>query len=109
MQIKVAESFQGKSLGGKKLNSKEQIESAKADFRARFFALERQRTAEIREQGMTASKEEFKGPPQTTPQHKSEEIVQVNIECLDSSASKQKSAEMIELSSPLDRVSSKVD
>jgi len=41
--LKVAESLQGK-----KIMNKEQMESAKADFRARFIELERQKNVEAK-------------------------------------------------------------
>ena len=48
----------------KKLVSKEQMESAKADFRARFIELEKQNTAQYEDRRGLSFNEEFKGSKQ---------------------------------------------
>ncbi len=86
MTLKVAESLQGR-----KLMNKEQLENAKADFRARFIELERQKTAENKEVSTNFIKEESK----VVDKQRSEELVAtaaVEIECVDSSVSKNLSA-----------------
>ena len=72
--------------------NKEQLENAKADFRARFIELERQKTAENKEVGTNSLKEESK----IVDKQRSEEFLAsttVVIDCVNSSVSKNLSAE----------------